>query len=163
MLVAGVEPRGREGVSALLDELDRCIGGGASPDIAAIAARRPEVAFLDELTGLTPAGESRLAAGRRLADAGIAVVATAHLSGVAGEDDLDEAALLALADEIELVDVAPSALIDRVRRGEIVPADQVEAALATDYAPGGTGRPPRARVPDRGRARGPAAGRLPRR
>jgi NitT/TauT family transport system ATP-binding protein len=134
VLVAGVEARGREGVSALLDELP-VIGGGASPDIAAIAARRPEVAFLDELTGLTPAGESRLAAGRRLADAGIAVVATAHLSGVAGEDDLDEAALLALADEIELVDVAPSALIDRVRRGEIVPADQVEAALATDYDP----------------------------
>jgi NitT/TauT family transport system ATP-binding protein len=134
VLVAGVEPRGREGVSALLDELP-VIGGGASPDIAAIAARRPEVAFLDELTGLTPAGESRLAAGRRLADAGIAVVATAHLSGVAGEDDLDEAALLALADEIELVDVAPSALIDRVRRGEIVPADQVEAALAADYDP----------------------------
>jgi two-component system, OmpR family, sensor histidine kinase KdpD len=132
--VAGVEPRGREGISALLDELT-VIGDGASPDIAAIAARRPEVAFLDELTGLTPAGESRLAAARRLADAGIAVVATAHLSGVPDDDDLDEAALLALADEIELVDVAPSALIDRVRRGEIVPADQVEAALATDYAP----------------------------
>ena len=31
--------------------------------------------------------------------------------------------------------MAPSALIDRVRRGEIVPADQIEAALATDYAP----------------------------
>jgi NitT/TauT family transport system ATP-binding protein len=132
VLVAGVEPRGREGISALLHELP-VIGDGTSPDIAAIAARRPEVAFLDELTGLTPAGESRLAAARRLADAGIAVVATAHLSGVA--DDLDEAALLALADEIELVDVAPSALIDRVRRGEIVPADQIEAALATDYAP----------------------------
>ncbi|HMG64076.1 MAG TPA: AAA-associated domain-containing protein, partial [Streptosporangiaceae bacterium] len=133
VVVAGVEPRGREGISALLDELT-VIGDGASPDIAAIAARRPEVAFLDELTGLTPAGESRLAAARRLADAGIAVVATAHLSGRA-DDDLDEAALLALADEIELVDVAPSALIERVRRGEIVPPDQVEAALATDYAP----------------------------
>jgi NitT/TauT family transport system ATP-binding protein len=133
VVVAGVEPRGREGISALLDELP-VIGEGASPDIAAIAARRPEVAFLDELTGLTPAGESRLAAARRLADAGIAVVATAHLGGVS-DDDLDEAALLALADEIELVDVAPSALIDRVRRGEIVPADQIEAALATDYAP----------------------------
>jgi NitT/TauT family transport system ATP-binding protein len=143
VVVAGVEPHGREGISALLDELP-VIGDGASPDVAAIAARRPEVAFLDELAGLTPAGESRLAAARRLADAGIAVVATAHLEGLAAEGDgdgapgsgeLDEAALLALADEIELVDVAPSALIDRVRRGEIVPADQIEAALATDYAP----------------------------
>ena len=48
---------------------------------------------------------------------------------------LDEATLLALADEIELVDVAPSALIDRVRRGEIVPPDQVDEALATEFAP----------------------------
>ena len=75
-------------------------------------------------------GESRLTAARRLADAGINVVTTARLGQA-----LDEATLLALADEIELVDVAPSALIDRVRRGEIVPPDQVDEALATEFAP----------------------------
>jgi two-component system, OmpR family, sensor histidine kinase KdpD len=128
VVVAGVPARGREGISALLDELP--VIAGASPDAAAILARRPEVAFLDELTGLSPAGDSRLARARALADAGVAVVATAHL-----DDELDEAALLALADEIELVDVAPSILIERVRRGEIVPAGQIETALATDYAP----------------------------
>ena len=129
MLVAAVEARGREGVSVLLEGLEQ-IGDGTSLDTDAVLARRPEVVCLDEVSATTTTGESRLAAARRLADAGIAVVATAHLG-----DGLDEASLLALADEIELVDVAPSVLIERVRRGEIVPPEQVEQALATDYAP----------------------------
>jgi len=129
VVVAAVEARGREEVSVLLDGLEQ-IGDGTSLDIDAVLARRPEVVCLDEVSATTTTGESRLAAARHLADAGIAVVATAHLGGV-----LDEASLLALADEIELVDVAPSALIDRVRRGEIVPPAEIEHALATDYAP----------------------------
>ncbi|HEY5017770.1 MAG TPA: AAA-associated domain-containing protein [Streptosporangiaceae bacterium] len=129
VVVAAVEARGREGVSVLLEGLEQ-IGDGTSLDTDAVLARRPEVVCLDEVSATTTTGESRLAAARRLADAGIAVVATAHLG-----DGLDEASLLALADEIELVDVAPSVLIERVRRGEIVPPEQVEQALATDYAP----------------------------
>jgi len=129
VVVAAVEARGREEVSVLLDGLEQ-IGDGTSLDTDAVLARRPEVVCLDEVSATTTTGENRLAAARRLADAGIAVVATAHLGGV-----LDEASLLALADEIELVDVAPSALIDRVRRGEIVPPAGIEHALATDYAP----------------------------
>ncbi|HUZ25068.1 MAG TPA: AAA-associated domain-containing protein [Streptosporangiaceae bacterium] len=136
VVVAAVEARGREEVSVLLDGLEQ-IGDGTSLDTDAVLARRPEVVCLDEVSAMTITGESRLVAARRLADAGIAVVATAHLGGV-----LDEASLLALADEIELVDVTPSALIDRVRRGEIVPPAQIEPAqieqaLATDYAPAG--------------------------
>jgi hypothetical protein len=77
---------------------------------------------------------------RRLADAGITIVATVHLGslqdgdGAAG-DTLDEAAILALADEIELIDAPPSALADRVKRGEIVPAGGAGHALQTDYSP----------------------------
>jgi K+-sensing histidine kinase KdpD len=129
VVVAAVEARGREGVSVLLEGLE-LIGDGTSMDTAAILARRPEVVCLDEISAATTTGESRLTAARRLADVGIAVVATAHLGG-----GLDEASLLALANEIELVDVAPPALIDRVRRGEIVPPAEIEHALATDYAP----------------------------
>jgi two-component system sensor histidine kinase KdpD len=129
VVVAAVEARGREEVSVLLEGLEQ-IGDGTSLDTGAVLGRRPEVVCLDEVSATTTTGESRLAAARRLADAGIAVVATAHL-----RDGLDEASLLALADEIELVDVAPSALIERVRRGEIVPPEQVEQALATEYAP----------------------------
>jgi NitT/TauT family transport system ATP-binding protein len=136
VVVAAVEPRGREDVAMLLDGLD-VIGDGATLDPAAILARRPEVVFLDELTGPASTGESRLTVARHLAEAGLPVVATAQLSD--GDDPaaavLDEAALLALADEIELIDVAPPALIERVRRGQIVPAGQVGDALAGGYAP----------------------------
>ncbi len=145
VIVAAAGGADREGVHALLDELgpvggdagssdagsvdvgsgDSRDGGGADLDVAGVLARRPEVACVDDITAA-----GRLTAARRLADAGITVIATAHLGG-----DLDEASLLALADEVELVDVAPSALIDRVRRGEIVPADQVPQALAGEYAP----------------------------
>ncbi|HEY1619014.1 MAG TPA: AAA-associated domain-containing protein, partial [Streptosporangiaceae bacterium] len=149
VIVAAVAGRDREGVHGLLDELgsaggsagygDGSAAGGADDsadssaqsdgsgdlDVAGVLARRPEVACVDDITAA-----SRLTAARRLADAGITVIATAHLGG-----DLDEASLLALADEVELVDVAPPALIDRVRRGEIVPADQVPQALAGEYAP----------------------------
>jgi NitT/TauT family transport system ATP-binding protein len=144
VVVAGVLARGREDVTALLEELET-IDVAAGPDpagpdaagpaagginTAAVLARRPEVVCLDELSGPPGTADSRIAAVRQLAGAGITVVTTAHLGG-----GLDEAALLALADEMELVDVAPSALIDRVRRGEIVPPGEIEAALATDYAP----------------------------
>jgi two-component system, OmpR family, sensor histidine kinase KdpD len=116
------------------------IGDGTSLDTGAVLARRPEVACIDDLSAADPSGESRFAAARRLADAGITVVATVHLGslqdgdGAAG-DTLDEAAVLALADEIELVDAPPSALADRVKRGEIVPAARAEHALQTDYSP----------------------------
>jgi NitT/TauT family transport system ATP-binding protein len=153
VLAAGVQPRGREGVTSLLDDLDQVApartggpdaaasvdtpgGAEASADAEApvgteaILARRPEVVCLDDVSAPVTDGESRLTAARRLADAGINVVTTARLGQA-----LDEATLLALADEIELVDVPPAALIDRVRRGEIVPADQIEEALATEFAP----------------------------
>ncbi len=83
VVVAAVEPRGREDVAMLLDGLE-VIGDGATLDPAAILARRPEVVFLDELTGMASTGESRLTVARRLAEAGLPVVATAQLS--AGDD-----------------------------------------------------------------------------
>jgi NitT/TauT family transport system ATP-binding protein len=157
VVAAGVQARGREGVTSLLEDLDQVgtvrtgtallpdgtlpdgtpPGGPGAPagaeapvDIEALLARRPEVVCLDDVSAPVTEGESRLTAARRLADAGVNVVTTARLGQA-----LDEATLLALADEIELVDVAPSALIDRVRRGEIVPPDQIDEALATEFAP----------------------------
>ena len=80
------------------------------------------------------------AAARRLADAGITIVATVHLANLRAARGrpgtrLDETAVFALADEIELVDAPPSVLAGRVRRGEIVPAAEIEQAIRTDYAP----------------------------
>jgi two-component system sensor histidine kinase KdpD len=139
VVVAAVDGRGREGVSAALEGLE-LIGDGSTLDTEAVLARHPEVACIDDLSAVDASGESRFAAARRLADAGITIVATVHLaslrdSGPEPGDGPDVAAVLTLADEIEMVDVAPSILTDRVRRGEIVPEDQVEHALLTDYAP----------------------------
>jgi NitT/TauT family transport system ATP-binding protein len=140
VIAAGVQARGREGVTSLLEDLDQVGTAAPGPDDPAgteepvytdvILARRPEVVCLDDVSAPVTSGETRLTAARRLADAGINVVTTARLGQA-----LDEATLLALADEIELVDVPPPALIDRVRRGEIVPPDQIEHALATEFAP----------------------------
>ena len=139
VVVATVDCRGREGVSAALEGLE-VIGDGTSLDAGAVLARHPEVVCIDDLSAADPGGESRFAAARQFASAGITVVATVHLGSLrdgdgAADDTVDEAAVLALADEIELVDAPPSALADRVKRGEIVPAGGAEHALQTEYSP----------------------------
>ena len=140
VVVAAVDARDREDVTAELEHLE-LIGDGATLDTAAVLARRPEVVCVDDLTAGTTTAERRFVAARRLADAGITVIGTVQLGRLGGTPDggpeayLDESALLALADEIELVDVPPSILTDRVRRGQIVPPDQVSSALATTFAP----------------------------
>jgi K+-sensing histidine kinase KdpD len=45
-----------------------------------VLARHPEVACVDDLAAVDASGESRFAAARRLADAGITVVGTVHLT-----------------------------------------------------------------------------------
>ena len=138
VVLAAVDCHGREAVSAALQGLE-VTGDGATLDTDAVLARRPEVACIDDLAALDARGETRLAAARRLADAGITVVATVHIGsmrgGDAGSGPLDEEAVLAFADEIELVDAPPSVLADRIQRGELVPAAEIEQALRTDYAP----------------------------
>jgi NitT/TauT family transport system ATP-binding protein len=129
VVVAAVDCRGREGVSALLEGLE-LVGDGTTLDTDAVLARHPEVACVDDLAAVDASGERRFAAARRLADAGITVVGTVAASGTP-----DETAALALADEIELVDAPPSELADRVRRGEVVPAAEAGRALPTDYGP----------------------------
>ena len=138
VVVGAVNCRGREGVSAALDGLE-LIGDEIVLDADKVLARQPEVVCIDDLSVTDAGGESRFAAARRLAEAGITVIATVHLASLRGSGGadggaLDEAAVVALADEIELVDAPPSVLADRVRRGEIVPADEIEQALRTDYA-----------------------------
>ena len=116
VVVGAVDARDREDVAAELEHLE-LIGDGSTLDTAAVLARRPEVVCVDDLTAGTTSAERRFAAARRLADAGITVVAPSSSAGwavsspVARPRFLDEAALLALADEIELVDVPPSILI----------------------------------------------------
>jgi len=141
VVVAAVDCRDREAVSAARDGLE-LIGSGTMLDTAAVLARRPEVACIDDLSVTDPGtGETRLEGARRLAEAGITVVATVHLGSMRGQGGtdggprLDEAAVLAFADELELVDAPPAVLADRARRGELGPAAAAEEALRTSYAP----------------------------
>ena len=85
VVIAAVDCRGREGVSAALEGLEK-IGDGSSLDAAAVLARRPEVACIDDLSAVDAGGVSRLAAARRLADAGITVVGTVHLDSLRDGD-----------------------------------------------------------------------------
>ena len=140
VVVAAVDCRGREAVSAALEGLE-LIGDGSMLDTGAVLARRPEVACVDDLSVTDPAtGQTRLDGARRLAEAGITVVATVHLGSMGGHGDsgsgaLDEAAVLAFADELELVDAPAPVMADRARRGELGPAAAAETALRTSYAP----------------------------
>jgi NitT/TauT family transport system ATP-binding protein len=79
VVVAAVDCRGREGVTALLEGLE-LVGDGTTLDTDAVLARHPEVACVDDLAAVDASGESRFAAARRLADAGITVVGTVHLT-----------------------------------------------------------------------------------
>jgi len=140
VVVGAVDAPDREDVTAELEHLE-LIGDGSTLDTSAVLARRPEVVCIDDLTAGTTSAERRFAAAKRLAEAGITVVATVRLGNLGGAPEggpaafLDQTALFALADDIELVDVSPPILIDRVRRGQIVPAEQISTALATTFAP----------------------------
>jgi NitT/TauT family transport system ATP-binding protein len=129
VVVATVDPRPRETVTAALEGLDRITGG-----VDAVLARDPEVVAIDDLAAPGPGDEPRLTAARRVADAGINVIATVRM-GSMRDGTLEEGAVLAFADELELVDAAPAELADRVRRGELVPADDIPGALNGDYSP----------------------------
>jgi NitT/TauT family transport system ATP-binding protein len=139
VVVAAVDCRGREAVISALEGLE-VIGDGTRLDTRAVLDRRPDVACIDDLSQTDPGGESRLDGARRLAEAGITVVATVQLGSMRGHDGadagpLDEAAVLAFADELELVDAPPSVLADRVRRGELGSAAVTGEAPPAGYAP----------------------------
>jgi NitT/TauT family transport system ATP-binding protein len=116
VVVATVNTRGREAVNAALDGLE-LIGDGSGLDTEAVLRRDPEVVCVDDLATVGANGENRITGARRLAEAGINVIATASIGS-----PLDDEAILTLADEMELVDVPPSALAERARRGEIAPS-----------------------------------------
>jgi NitT/TauT family transport system ATP-binding protein len=129
VVAVAVDARSRETVAAMLDGLEQVTGG-----VDALLGRAPEVVAIDDLAATMPDGESRLAAARRLAEAGISVIATVRM-GSMRDGALDEAEVLALADELELVDAPPAELADRVRRGELVPAGAISEALTGEYSP----------------------------
>jgi two-component system sensor histidine kinase KdpD len=113
-------------------------------DTAAIIARHPEVALIDELAHTNVPGsvnEKRWQDVELIRDAGIDVISTCnvqHLESVAdavativgapvNERLPDE--LVEGADEVELVDMSPHALRQRIRHGNVYPPERARVAL----------------------------------
>jgi two-component system sensor histidine kinase KdpD len=114
-------------------------------DLAAVLARRPQVALVDELAHTVAPGsahEKRWEDVDTLLDAGIDVLSTVNIQHIASLNDVVERItgipqretipdqVLRHADRIELVDLAPEALRDRLAAGQVYPATRIDAALS---------------------------------
>lgn len=119
-------------------------------DLAAVVARRPEIALVDELAHTNVPG---LLHGKRwedvedLREAGIDVITTVNVQHLESVKDLVEKVtgivvretlpdrVLDGADEVQFVDITPEALRKRMRHGNIYSREKVETALANFFRP----------------------------
>src|SRR5436305_5762342 len=118
-------------------------------DLAAVLARKPEVALVDELahTDVPGAGPHarRWEDVEALLDAGIDVISTLNVQHLESINDVVEQitgvpqretvpdAVVRRADQLELVDMAPEALRRRMAHGNIYPPARVDAALGNYF------------------------------
>jgi two-component system, OmpR family, sensor histidine kinase KdpD len=147
-----MEPHKRPETSALADGLEtiprrRLTYRGTDleeMDLAAILARAPELALIDELAHTNAPGaehEKRYEDVREVLAAGIDVFSTvnvqhleslndqvAELTGTRVRETIPDA-VLGEADEVVLIDLTPEALIARLRAGKVYPGENVQAAL----------------------------------
>ncbi len=156
VVVGFVETHGRKETAALLDGLEivppqTVTENGITYkefDRAAVIARSPQVALIDELAHTNAPGS---VAPKRFYDvlavlrAGIDVITTLNiqhleglgdtvlrLTGTVVRETLPDG-ILSLADEVILIDVTPETLRQRLREGKIYPLDRCEAALANFF------------------------------
>ena len=139
-------PTGADRVERV-DQLD----GGPAPagvDVAAVLARRPAVAVVDDLQEPNPPGSRHACRWQdveELLAAGIDVVgavdvpalasladAVAAVTGARPSAGLPDRVVLA-ADELQLVDIAPQALRRRLAHGGLVPPEGVDAQVSAGY------------------------------
>ena len=123
-------------------------------DVAAVLARRPEVALVDELAHTNAGDPGPDGHGKRwqdvqvLLDAGIDVITTVNvqhleslndvvtaITGIRQQETVPDRVVRA-ADAIELVDMSPSSLRRRMAHGNIYPAAKVDTALSHYFREG---------------------------
>ncbi|RFA08572.1 histidine kinase [Subtercola boreus] len=156
VVVAVVETHGRKGTSSMLLGLETVprtvtVHRGvelSEMDIAAVIARRPDVALVDELAHTNAPGsqnEKRWQDVENLLDAGINVISTVNIQHIDSLTDVVEQitgapqretipdSVLRSAEQIEVVDLAPQALRDRLAGGFVYPATRIDAALSNYF------------------------------
>ncbi len=159
VVVAFVETHGRVHTAELLDGLEvvprRAMGhrGAAFEelDLAAVLARRPRIALVDELAHTNVPGsanEKRWQDVEAMLDAGIDVLSTLNIqhleslndvvtqiTGVPQRETVPDAVVRA-AEQVELVDMTPEALRRRMAHGNIYAPEKIDAALGNYFRPG---------------------------
>jgi two-component system sensor histidine kinase KdpD len=117
-------------------------------DVPALLGRNPEVAAVDDLAGLTTAGELVADLIPRIRSAGITVIGTVHVADLrstvaamgrvldrdGGRRVVDDVAVDA-ADEVELVDIVPADLDERLRDGLVMTPREAVHALQGEFRP----------------------------
>ncbi|MEV4471966.1 DUF4118 domain-containing protein [Nonomuraea sp. NPDC049504] len=159
VVVGLVETHGRPRTAALLEGLEvvprrRVVHRGATfteLDVAAVIARRPAVALIDELAHTNVPGSKNVKRWQdidKLLDAGIDVVSTVNIQHLESVNDVvqeitgvpqretvpDE--VVRRADQIELVDMSPEALRRRMAHGNVYAPEKVSAAMANYFRVG---------------------------
>ena len=124
-------------------------------DVAAVLARKPDVALVDELahTNVTDPSEpgahtKRWQDVQTLLDAGIDVITTVNVQHLDSLNDVVESitgvrqsetvpdAVVRAAEAVELVDMSPQSLRRRMAHGNIYAADKVDTALSRYFREG---------------------------
>ncbi len=156
VVIAVVETHGRAATAAQAEGLEvvprRTVAhrGVAldEMDLAAVIARHPELALVDELAHTNAPGsanDKRWTDVQELLDAGIDVITTVNVQHIASLNDVVEKitgvtqretvpdAVVRAADQIEVVDLAPQSLRDRLSAGFVYPAERIDAALSNYF------------------------------
>ena len=159
VVVGFVETHGREHTADMVEGLElvprRVIEHRGATftemDLAAILARRPEVALVDELahTNVPGAGNAKRHQDVDvLLDAGIDVITTVNIQHLESLNDVVESItgirqqetvpddVVRSADQIELVDMSPQALRRRLAHGNVYSAEKIDAALTNFFRVG---------------------------
>jgi two-component system sensor histidine kinase KdpD len=160
VVVGFAECHGRPHTEAMLDGLETvprasCAYRGGrfeEMDLAALLARRPQVAIVDEFAHSNVPGDGRNPKRwqdvEALLDAGIDVITALNIQHLESLNDVVEKItrvpqhetlpdeVVRRAHQIELVDMPPEGLRRRMAHGNVYPPEKIDAALANYFRPG---------------------------
>jgi two-component system sensor histidine kinase KdpD len=159
VVIGFVETHGRRPIAELIEGLEVIPRATVTyrgttleeMDLAAVLARRPQVALVDELAHTNAPGsphEKRWQDIEGLLDAGITVITTVNVQHLESLNDVVYEitsirqretvpdAVVRQAEQIELVDMTPEALRRRLAHGNVYAPDKIDAALGNYFRVG---------------------------